>query len=60
MGHRADRAWGPDGPKYKGLSDRTGGTLELGLTLLGEGHSKLKQRVDDTLEAVAKASHIRE
>ena len=28
-------------------------------TLLGEGHSKIKLRVDDTLEAVVKASHIR-
>jgi hypothetical protein len=60
MGHRADRARGPDGPKHKSLSDRIGGTLELGLTLLGEGHSKIKPRVDDTLEGVVKASHIRE
>jgi len=29
-------------------------------TLLGEAHSKIKPRVDDTLEAVVKASHIRE
>ena len=30
------------------------------LTLLGEGHSEIEPRVDDTLEAVVKASHIRE
>jgi len=29
-------------------------------TLLGEGHSKIKPRVDDSLEAVVKASHIRQ
>ena len=36
------------------------GPLNLGATLLGEGHSEIKPRVDDTLEAVVKASHIRE
>jgi hypothetical protein len=29
-------------------------------TLLGEGHSKIKPRLDDALEAVAKAGHLRE
>jgi len=29
-------------------------------TLLGEGHFKIKPRVDDTLEAVVKANRIRE
>jgi hypothetical protein len=29
-------------------------------TLLGEGHSEIKPRVDDALEAMVKASHIRE
>jgi len=33
--------------------------LSLVATLL-EGHSKIKPRVDDTLEAVVKASHIKE
>jgi len=33
---------------------------ELGATLLGEGHSTIKPRVDDALEAVVKAGHIRE
>jgi len=35
------------------------GPLSLAATHLG-GHSKIKPRVDDTLEAVVKASHIRE
>ena len=30
MGHQAERARGYDGPDHKGLSDRVGGTLELG------------------------------
>jgi len=30
MGHRAERARGPNGPNDKGLSDKVGGTLELG------------------------------
>jgi len=30
MGHRAERARGSDRPDHKGLSDRVGGTLELG------------------------------
>jgi len=30
MGHRTDRARECDGPNNKGLSDRVGGTLELG------------------------------
>jgi len=34
--------------------------LSLVATLLGAGHSKIKPRVDDTLEGVVKASHIRE
>jgi hypothetical protein len=29
-------------------------------TLLGEGYSKIKPRVHDALEAVAKAGHLRE
>jgi hypothetical protein len=29
-------------------------------TLLGEGHSEIKPKIDDTLEAVVKAGHIRE
>jgi len=40
------------------------GTLKshqcLVATLLGEGQSKIKPRADDALEAVAKASRIRE
>jgi hypothetical protein len=36
------------------------GPLSLIVTLLGEGHSEIKPRVDDTPEAVVKASHIRE
>jgi hypothetical protein len=36
------------------------GPLSLVATLLGEGHSEVKPTVDDTLEAVVKASHIRE
>jgi len=36
------------------------GPLSLVATLLEEGHSEIKPRVDDTLEAVVKASHIRE
>jgi len=36
------------------------GPLSLVATLLGEGHSKIKPRVDDTLEYVVKASHIKE
>jgi len=35
------------------------GPLSLVATLLG-GHSKIKPRVDDAVEAVVKASHIRE
>jgi len=34
--------------------------LSLVATLLVEGHSEVKPRVDDTLEVVVKASHIRE
>jgi len=34
------------------------GPLNLVATLL-QGHSEIKPRVDDTLEAVVKASHIR-
>jgi len=30
MGHWAERARGCDGPDHKGLSDRVGGTLDLG------------------------------
>jgi hypothetical protein len=60
MGHRANIARGSDGPKHEGLSDRVGGTLELGCNPLEEGHSKITPMVDDTLEAVVKASHIRE
>jgi len=30
MGHPAERVSGSDGPNHKGLSDRVGGTLELG------------------------------
>jgi len=29
-------------------------------TLLGEGHSKIKPRIDDALQAVVKESRIRE
>jgi len=36
------------------------GPLSLVVTLLGEGHSKIKPKVDDALEVVVKASHIRE
>ena len=36
------------------------GPLSLVANLLGEGHSKTKPRVDDALEAVVKASHLRE
>jgi len=34
--------------------------LTLGATLQGEGQSKIKLRVDDALEAVVKASRMRE
>jgi len=34
--------------------------MSLIATLLGEGHSKIKPRVDDILEAVVEASRIRE
>jgi hypothetical protein len=34
--------------------------LSLVATLLGKGHSEIKPRVDDAVEAVAKASHLRE
>jgi len=34
--------------------------LSLVATLLGEGHSKIKPRIDNALEAVVKASRIRE
>jgi len=34
--------------------------LSLAATLLGEGHSKIKPQVDTALEAVVKASHVRE
>jgi len=34
--------------------------LSFVATLLREGHSEIKPRVDDTLEAVVKASHIKE
>jgi len=34
--------------------------LSLVATFLGDGHSEIKQTVDDTLEAVVRASHIRE
>jgi len=30
IGHRADRARGSDRPNHKDLSDRVGGTIELG------------------------------
>jgi len=30
MGHQAQRARGSEGPDHKGLSDRVGGTLEIG------------------------------
>jgi len=60
MGYRADTGRGSDGPDHKGLSDGVGGTLELVATLLGEGHSKIKPRVDYALEAVVKARRIRE
>jgi len=33
--------------------------LSLVATLLGEGHSEIKPRTDDALEAVVKASHLR-
>jgi len=33
--------------------------LSLVATLLGEGHSKMKPRVDNALEAVVKASRTR-
>jgi len=36
------------------------GPLSLVATLLGGGHSKTKPRVDDALEAVVKASRVRE
>ena len=36
------------------------GPLNLAATIVGEGQSKIKPRVDDTLGAVVKASHIRE
>jgi hypothetical protein len=36
------------------------GPWSLVATLLGEGHSEIKPRVDDTLESAVKASHIRE
>jgi len=36
------------------------GPLSLVATLRGEGHSKIKPRVDDALEAVVKASCIQE
>jgi len=36
------------------------GPLSLVATLLREGHSEIKPRVDDTLETVVKASHIRQ
>jgi len=36
------------------------GPLSLVATLLEEGHSKINPRVDDTLEAVVKANHIRQ
>ena len=32
----------------------------MGATLLGKGHSEIKPRADDILEAVVKASHLRE
>jgi len=54
MGHQADRARGLIDPLNK---ERP---LSLVATLLGEEHSKIKPRVDDTLEAMVKASHIRE
>ena len=60
MGHRAERARGSDGPYHKVLSDRAEGTLSLFATLLGEGHTKIKPRVDDALEAVVKVSRIRQ
>jgi len=36
------------------------GPLGLVAILLGKGHSEIKPKVDDTLEAVVRASHIRE
>ena len=59
MGHQADRARGSDGSNHKGLSGYEG-PLSLVATLLQKGHSEIKTRVDDTLEAVVKASHIME
>jgi hypothetical protein len=32
----------------------------LAANFLGEGHSKIKPRVDDALEAVVEAGHLRE
>jgi len=60
MGHRAERARGSDGPDHKGLSDRVGGTLELGCNPPRRRTLQNQTRVDDALEAVVKASHRRE
>jgi len=58
MGHQAERAKGSDGPDHKGLSERVGGTLELGCNPPRRRTIQTKGR--RRLEAVVKASHIRE
>jgi len=59
-GHQADRAGGMMDPIIRVYQIGLEGPLSLVATLLGQGHSEIKPTVDDTLEAVVKASHIRE
>ena len=59
MGHQAEQG-GLTDPNIRAYQIGQVGLFSLGATLLGEGHSKNKPQVDNTLEAVVKASHIRE
>jgi len=61
-------AWVTQQKEQEGLIDPTIRVYKMGLMaplslvtiLLGEGHSHIKPEVEDALEAVVKASHIRE
>jgi len=59
MGHPAERARESDGPNHKVLSDRVGGTLGHGCNPPRRRTLRNQTKVDDTLEAVVKTSHIR-
>jgi len=58
MGHQAELQGGLMDPIIRVYQIGQEGPLSLVATLLG-GHSKIKSRLDDALEAVVKARHVR-